>query len=178
MNNVFVYCEIEGTTVADVSLELLTKGRKLASQLGCQLEAIIAGSGPITLNLADDLTRYGVRNILLCHDPQSGLELLERNCSRYNKTMFYTRKAAFLIAAGRLNDAAAALDQAESSPLCAQCVYPECKDAAALRALLLEQKGQLKEAAELCRTWGTRYPDEVDFRDWEKRIRKKMGKTR
>lgn len=107
-----------------------------------------------------------------------GLELLERNCSRYNKTMFYTRKAAFLIAAGRLNDAAAALDQAESSPLCAQCVYPECKDAAALRALLLEQKGQLKEAAELCRTWGTRYPDEVDFRDWEKRIRKKMGKTR
>ena len=39
MNNVFVYCEIEGTTVADVSLELLTKGRKLANQLGCQLEA-------------------------------------------------------------------------------------------------------------------------------------------
>ena len=34
MNNVFVYCEIEGKTVADVSLELLTKGRKLANQLG------------------------------------------------------------------------------------------------------------------------------------------------
>ena len=45
MNNVFVYCELEGTTVADVSLELLTKGRKLANQLGCQLEAIAAGSG-------------------------------------------------------------------------------------------------------------------------------------
>lgn len=45
MNNVFVYCEIEGTTVADVSLELLTKGRKLANQLGCQLEAIAAGTG-------------------------------------------------------------------------------------------------------------------------------------
>ena len=45
MNNVFVYLEIEGTTVADVSLELLTKGRKLANQLGCQLEAIAAGSG-------------------------------------------------------------------------------------------------------------------------------------
>ena len=45
MNNVFVYCEIEGTTIADVSLELLTKGRKLANQLGCQLEAIVAGSG-------------------------------------------------------------------------------------------------------------------------------------
>ncbi len=44
MNNVYVYCELEGTTVADVSLELLTKGRKLANQLGCQLEAILAGS--------------------------------------------------------------------------------------------------------------------------------------
>ena len=45
MNNVFVYCETEGTNVADASLELLTKGRKLANQLGCQLEAIVAGSG-------------------------------------------------------------------------------------------------------------------------------------
>ena len=44
MNNVVVYLEIEGTTVADVSLELLTKGRKLANQLGCQLEAVAAGS--------------------------------------------------------------------------------------------------------------------------------------
>ena len=45
MNNVFVYLEIEGTTVADVSLELLTKGRKLATQLGCNLEAVAAGTG-------------------------------------------------------------------------------------------------------------------------------------
>lgn len=44
MNNVFVYCEMEGKHVADVSLELLTKGRKLATELGCQLEAICAGS--------------------------------------------------------------------------------------------------------------------------------------
>ena len=45
MNNVFVYCEIEGTTVAEVSQELLTKGRKLANQLGVQLNAIVAGTG-------------------------------------------------------------------------------------------------------------------------------------
>ena len=44
MNNLFVYCEIEEGNVADVSLELLTKGRSLANQLGCQLEAIVAGS--------------------------------------------------------------------------------------------------------------------------------------
>ncbi|MDR0420208.1 MAG: electron transfer flavoprotein subunit alpha/FixB family protein [Prevotellaceae bacterium] len=44
MNNLFVYCEIEDSIVADVSLELLTKGRSLANQLKCQLEAIVIGS--------------------------------------------------------------------------------------------------------------------------------------
>ena len=44
MNNVYVYLEIEGQTVAEVSLELLTKGRKLANQLGCKLEAVAVGS--------------------------------------------------------------------------------------------------------------------------------------
>lgn len=43
MNNIFVYCEIEDGIVADVSLELLTKGRSLANTLGCQLEAVAAG---------------------------------------------------------------------------------------------------------------------------------------
>jgi hypothetical protein len=36
MNNVFVYCEIEDGQVAEVSLELLTKGRSLASELNCE----------------------------------------------------------------------------------------------------------------------------------------------
>ncbi|MDD2247221.1 MAG: electron transfer flavoprotein subunit alpha/FixB family protein [Proteiniphilum sp.] len=44
MNNLFVYLEIEEGTVADVSLELLTKGRSLASQLGCKLEAVAAAA--------------------------------------------------------------------------------------------------------------------------------------
>ena len=43
MNNLFVYCEIEDGIIADVSLELLTKGRSLANQLKCQLEAVVAG---------------------------------------------------------------------------------------------------------------------------------------
>lgn len=44
MNNLFVYCEIEEGAVIDVSLELLTKGRSLANQLKCQLEAIVIGT--------------------------------------------------------------------------------------------------------------------------------------
>ena len=44
MNNLFVYLEIEEGMVAEVSLELLTKGRSLANQLNCKLEAIAAGA--------------------------------------------------------------------------------------------------------------------------------------
>lgn len=42
-NNLIVYCEFEDGKVADVSLELLTKGRTLATRLGVKLEAIVIG---------------------------------------------------------------------------------------------------------------------------------------
>ena len=42
-NNLVVYCEYEDGKVADVSLELLTKGRTLATRLGVKLEAIVIG---------------------------------------------------------------------------------------------------------------------------------------
>ncbi|MDD2965408.1 MAG: electron transfer flavoprotein subunit alpha/FixB family protein [Bacteroidales bacterium] len=45
MNNVFVYCEItEEGHVAEVSQELLSKGRKLANDLGIGLEAVAIGT--------------------------------------------------------------------------------------------------------------------------------------
>ena len=61
MNNVFVYCEIEGTKVKDVALELLTKGRKLANTLGVQLECIIAGSG--LDGVENQVMKYGVDKV-------------------------------------------------------------------------------------------------------------------
>ncbi len=42
-NNLIVYCEFEDGKVADVSLELLTKGRVLADKLGVKLEALVIG---------------------------------------------------------------------------------------------------------------------------------------
>jgi len=45
MNNIFVYCEVEEGIVSEVSLELLTKGKSLANQLSCLLEAVVVGSG-------------------------------------------------------------------------------------------------------------------------------------
>ena len=45
MNNIFVYCEItEEGHVADVSQELLTKGRSLADELKVKLEAVVIGA--------------------------------------------------------------------------------------------------------------------------------------
>ena len=58
MNNLFVYCEIEEGNVADVSLELLTKGRSLANQLNCQLEAVVAGSD--LKDIEKQILPYGV----------------------------------------------------------------------------------------------------------------------
>ena len=59
MDNLFVYLELqEKNRVAEVSLELLTKGRSLADELGCQLEAVAIGTK------LDDITTqvmpYGV----------------------------------------------------------------------------------------------------------------------
>jgi len=43
MNNVSDICEIEEGKIADVSLELMTKGRSLANDLKCKLEAVVLG---------------------------------------------------------------------------------------------------------------------------------------
>ena len=42
-NNLIVYCEYDDGRIADVSLELLTKGRVLANRLGVKLEALVLG---------------------------------------------------------------------------------------------------------------------------------------
>lgn len=59
MNNVFVYCETEGTKVAEVSQELLTKGRSLANQLGVELQAVVIGTG-IKGEVEQQILPYGV----------------------------------------------------------------------------------------------------------------------
>lgn len=66
MNNIFVYCETEGTKVADVSLELLTKGRVLADELGCGLEAIVIGSG--LAGVEKELAKYGADTVYIADD--------------------------------------------------------------------------------------------------------------
>ncbi|MDR0536717.1 MAG: electron transfer flavoprotein subunit alpha/FixB family protein [Tannerellaceae bacterium] len=68
MNNLFVYCEIEDGIVADVSLELLTKGRQLAETLGCRLEAVAAGHN--LEGVGAQVFPYGVEKLHVFDDPR------------------------------------------------------------------------------------------------------------
>ena len=56
--------KIEGTQVQEVSQELLTKGRKLANELGVELHAVVAGTG-IKDKVEDQILPYGVDKLFV-----------------------------------------------------------------------------------------------------------------
>ena len=69
MNNVLVYCELsEKNAIADISLELCTKGRQLATKLGCRLQAAVLGSNVkaaadyVTLTCEEDGIIHALRH--------------------------------------------------------------------------------------------------------------------
>ena len=64
MDNVFVYVEIEGTEAKEVSQELLTKGRKLANELGVELHAVVCGTG-IKDKVESQILPYGVDKLFV-----------------------------------------------------------------------------------------------------------------
>lgn len=66
MNSVFVYIEIEDSQVAEVSMELLTKGRALATELKCKLEAIAIGHK--LDGIEKDIFPYGVDVLHIADD--------------------------------------------------------------------------------------------------------------
>lgn len=65
-NNLIVYCEYEDGRVADVSLELLTKGRVLATKLGVKLEAVVIGDK--LEGIESQLFPYGVDTVYKLQD--------------------------------------------------------------------------------------------------------------
>ena len=69
MNNVFVYIEIENTLVQEVSQELLTKGRKLANQLGVELHAVVIGTD-IKGKVEEQILPYGVDKLFVFDAPE------------------------------------------------------------------------------------------------------------
>lgn len=67
MNNVLVYCELTETNhIADIALELCTKGRQLATEMNGRLQAVVAGSN--VKDVAAELYPYGVDEVFLADD--------------------------------------------------------------------------------------------------------------
>lgn len=66
MNNIIVYLEIEDSIVADVSLELLTKGRSLANQLKCDLDAVAIGND--LSKISAQVSPFGVDTLFVAED--------------------------------------------------------------------------------------------------------------
>ena len=68
IGNVWVFIEQEGGKIADVSLELVCKGRELADQLGVKVEALLLGNG--VEHCCAPLFQYGCDNVFLVEDPR------------------------------------------------------------------------------------------------------------
>jgi electron transfer flavoprotein alpha subunit len=66
MNNIIVYCELDEGKIADVSFELLTKGRSLANQLNCKLEALLIGHD--LKGFEKEILPYGVDILYVADD--------------------------------------------------------------------------------------------------------------
>lgn len=66
MNNIIVYIELVEGKIQDVSFELLTKGRSLANQLKCKLEAILIGNN--LKGMEKELFPYGIDTLYVADD--------------------------------------------------------------------------------------------------------------
>ncbi len=66
MNNIIVYCEIDEGKVADVSLEMLSKGRKLADELKVNLDALIIGHN--LSGIEKEIFPFGVDTLFVADD--------------------------------------------------------------------------------------------------------------
>jgi electron transfer flavoprotein alpha subunit len=68
VNNIFVICELDEGKIADISLELMTKGRSLANELKCKLEALVIGYN--LKDIENELYTYGADKVWIADDPR------------------------------------------------------------------------------------------------------------
>lgn len=68
IGNVWVFIEQEGGKIADVSLELVSKGKELAERLGVKTEAVLLGNN--VESCCKTLFEYGCDTVYLAEDPR------------------------------------------------------------------------------------------------------------
>lgn len=66
--NVWIFIEQDEQQIAEVSLELLSKGREIAHQLGSEVWAVLCGDQ--IADLAEQVVNYGADQVLLAEDPE------------------------------------------------------------------------------------------------------------
>lgn len=126
-HNLIVYCEYEDGKVADVSLELLTKGRQLADKLGIKLEAVVAGA-----NLKDvekHILPYGVDTVYKFDDKRlSPYTSLPHSSILINLFKEKEPRIAFMGATSIGRDLGPRVSSALHSGLTADCTQLEIGD--------------------------------------------------
>lgn len=127
MNNLFVYLEIEDRQVQEVSLELLTKGRSLANELGCKLEAIAITDKAD--GIKEEVMPYGVDRLHIFEDKRLAHYMTLPHTSILCK-LFEEEKPqiAFMGATSVGRDLGPRVSSASGSGLTADCTSLEIGD--------------------------------------------------
>ncbi|MDR3310173.1 MAG: electron transfer flavoprotein subunit alpha [Oscillospiraceae bacterium] len=81
-HDVWVFMEQRDGVLANVSVELLGEGRKLAGEIGCKLAAVLLGDK--VDKLADEIFEYGADQVYYASAP----ELKDYNTDAYNKVIY------------------------------------------------------------------------------------------
>ena len=106
-----------------------------------------------------------------------GLEVIDELLCRFqvNEPNYRTRRSVLLALLGRMEEARAELALARECPLCKNCSYGKCKDADIFEAYIEEIAGNRAKAKALYLAGQKNWPDELDFRSGEIRLKKKKG---
>ena len=127
MNNILVYCELDGTRVVDVSLELLSKGRELADTLGVALEAVALGAN--LTSVASRVFPYGVDKLHLFDDERLSPYTTLPHASALVKFIGEEQPQIFLLGATVIGrDLGPRVSSALGSGLTADCTSLEIGD--------------------------------------------------
>ena len=127
MDNILVYCELDGSRVAEVSLELLSKGRELADTLGVSLEAVALGEN--LASVAEQVFLYGVDKLHLFDDARLSPYTTLPHASALEKFIGEEKPQIFLLGATVIGrDLGPRVSSALGSGLTADCTSLEIGD--------------------------------------------------
>ena len=121
--NVWVFCEQREGKLMPTDLELISKGRDLANELGVELCGLLLGGEGIS-ECAKELGGYGADKVIVCEDPM----LSVYNTDAYTKVICDViedlKPEAFLIGATNIGrDLAPRCAARLHTGLCADCTH-------------------------------------------------------